>query len=174
MSWSKTFSASMLSAWVSFTLVTASSCGTKAVGVEDCRTIEQARCRAGVPCGLVDDAEACERYYRDHCLHGLASKLPAGASVGNCAQSIKAAGRCAETDPEISLVDCTEEGIPSPRSQLTRACDVVAHPERASECSFLLEAPDEGGSGGQPATPAGGAGGSDEPSAGAGGQAEPP
>src|SRR5882724_3002222 len=99
----RSFTATLLSAAITFSLVTASGCGTNAVGVDDCRSIEQARCHAGAPCGIIEDVDACDRYYRDHCLHGLATKPPAGASVSACVQVIEAAGRCAQADPNLKL-----------------------------------------------------------------------
>lgn len=151
MSYLRALSATLLSAATTFTLVTASGCGTNAIGVDDCRDIQQARCRAGKACGIVDDVPACERYYRDHCLHGLAISPPAGTSVAACVDVIEAAGRCAEADPEIDLRDCDPE-VTSRKQSLTLACDVVRHPERANECSFLSDLPDTStGSAGQSA-----------------------
>jgi hypothetical protein len=158
MSYFRSLSATLLSAAATFSIVTA-SCGTNAVGVDDCRDIEQARCRASASCldadgvPLVQDIAACERYYRDHCLHGFAVKPPAGADVAGCIQLIERAGHCAHEDPESEL-GCTETAS-TRRAGFTRACDVVTHPERASECAFLLDKPDESdgsageGSGGQ-------------------------
>lgn len=166
MSLFRSLSATLLAAATSFSIVTASGCGTSAVGVDECRDIENARCEAGVPCGLLDDVDACKRYYRDHCLHGLAAAPPAGASVAGCVQVIEAAGACAKNDAQALLEDC-EPGVPEAQSGLSTACDVVLHPERAAECSFLTDVPPpEGeGDGGQSST--GGNGGSDEPQAGA-------
>lgn len=170
MSFLRALSASLLAAAASFSLVTASGCGTSAVGVDACRDIEQARCRAGQHCGLISDVAACERYYRDHCLHGLATAPPARALVNACVQAIEAAGACAAEDPEASLSDCDpESAIPAPQTGLRTACDVVRNPERASECAFLTDTPPPEGSGGQ-----GGAGGEEateelEPTAGQGG-----
>ena len=152
----RSLSAMLLSAAMSFSLVTA-SCGTNAVGVDACRDIEQARCRADLPCGVVTDVKACERYYRDHCLHGLAAKPPGGGAVGACVAVIEAAGRCAEADPQTALGDC-EEAVTDPKRGLKTACDVVAHPELATECIFLLDTPPPEGEGG--------ASGDDEPAAG--------
>lgn len=165
MSYFRSLSATLLSAAATFSLVTASSCGTSAVGVDDCRDIEQARCRASASCldansnPLIEDVGACERYYRDHCLHGLAVKPPTGASVSACLDVIEAAGRCAKGDPEAAL-DCTDTAS-RPRGNFSRACDLVAHPERAVECAFLLETPDDepDGSAGQSAGGQGGSGG---------------
>jgi hypothetical protein len=162
MSYFRSLSATLLSAAATFSLVTA-SCGTSAVGVDDCRDIEQARCRASASCldadgvPLIQDVPACERYYRDHCLHGFAVKPPAGADVSGCVQVIEKAGRCAQEDPDSRLA-CTETAS-SQRAGFTKACDVVTHPERATECAFLLDTPDEsdgsGGQGGQPADTSG-------------------
>lgn len=148
MSYFRSLSATLLSAVTTFSLVSASSCGTNAVGVDECRDIERARCRAGEPCGIISDVPACERYYRDHCLHGLATKPPAAATVAACVQVIEAAGRCASNDPETLLNDCDED-VTAPHTGLRSACDVVAHPELASECAFLLDTPpkDDGGGG---------------------------
>jgi hypothetical protein len=155
MSYFRTLSATLVSAAATFSLVTA-SCGTSAIGVDDCRDIEQARCDAGAHClasdgtPLVADAPACRRYYRDNCLHGLPATPPSGSNVAACVRVIKAAGVCAEDDAESAL-SCTEtESLP--RQGLRTACDLVARPELAIECSFLLETPDtgdgEGGTGG--------------------------
>jgi hypothetical protein len=154
MSYFRSLSATLLAAVATFSLVTASSCGTSAVGVDSCRDIEQARCRASASCldadgaRLIDDVPACERYYRDHCLHGLAVKPPAGASVSACVQLIEAAGDCAAGDPAATLDDCP---ITEQRAGLTRACDVVSHPERATECAFLLDTDVSDGTAGQSA-----------------------
>ena len=161
MSYFRSLSATLLSAAATFSIVTA-SCGTNAVGVDDCRDIEQARCRASASCldgdgvPLIQDVPACERYYRDHCLHGFAVKPPAGADVAACIQIIEQAGRCAQEDPESELA-CTDTAS-ARRTGFTRACDVVTHPERATECAFLLDKPDESdgsagaGTGGQTST----------------------
>jgi hypothetical protein len=156
MSYLRALSATLLSAATTFTLVTASGCGTSAMGVDDCRDIQQARCRAGKACGIVDDVAACERYYRDHCLHGLATTPPAGTSVSACVDVIEAAGRCAESDREIDLNECPD--VTRRKQSLTLACDVVKHPERADECSFLTDLPDVSGSAGAGGEPNDGSG----------------
>jgi hypothetical protein len=157
----RSLSATLLSAATSFSLVTA-SCGTSAVGVDECRDIEQARCRADQPCGVITDVKACERYYRDHCLHGLATKPPGGGAVGACVAVIEAAGRCAAQDATTPLDECPET-VTDVKRGLKTACDVVAHPELATECAFLLDTPPpeegEGGTGSSDEPAAGGAGG---------------
>lgn len=153
MSYFRSLSATLLSAFTTFSLVSASSCGTNAVGVDECRDIERARCRAADPCGIITDVAACERYYRGHCLHGLATKPPADASVSACVQVIEAAGRCAQGDAETRLEDCTEGALP--QTGLRFACDVVKHPELTPECAFLTDVPppEDDGSGGQAGQP---------------------
>ena len=168
MSYFRSLSATLLSAAATFSIVTA-SCGTSAVGVDDCRDIEQARCRASASCfdadgvPLIQDAPACERYYRDHCLHGFAVKPPAGADVSGCIQLIQKAGRCAQEDPDSEL-SCTETSSAA-KSGFSKACDVVTHPERADECAFLTDVPETDGGAGQ-----GGQAGSDASGAGTSGQ----
>jgi hypothetical protein len=148
MSYSRSLSATLLSAVTTFGLVTGSGCGTTAVGVDECRDIERARCRASAPCGVVDDVPACERYYGGHCLHGLATKPPSSAVVDACVQVIEAAGRCASADPQTPIREC-EEQVTAEYWSVKTACDVVAHPELTTECSFLTDTPPEDGSGGQ-------------------------
>ena len=170
MSYLRSLSATLLSAATTFSLVSASSsCGTNAVGVDDCRDIEQARCRAGKTCGIVDDVPACERFYRDHCLHGLATKPPAGASAAACVQVIEAAGRCAANGADgttTELPDCPEGEVTAQHLDgFKTACDVIKHPEKANECSFLTDTPDTNdGVAGQSA---GGNSGSDDSGGGA-------
>jgi hypothetical protein len=165
MSYFRSLSATLLSAVTTFSIVTASGCGTKAVGVDDCRDIERARCRAGAACGVVDDVPACERYYRDHCLHGLATKPPSNAVVDACVQVIERAGRCASADPKSSLTEC-EEAVSEEYWTVTTACDVVAHPELTTECAFLTDTPPVDGSGGQGGQAASGGGTAGETAAG--------
>jgi hypothetical protein len=161
MSFLRTLSATLLSAATSFTLVSASGCSTGAVGVDDCRDIQQARCRAAKACGLLSDVDACERYYKGHCLHGLATTPPSGASVASCVDVIEKAGRCAEVDPGSELSDC-KESVTDSRPGLYLACDVVEHPELATECAFLTDVPPDDGAGGD-----GSGGSSNQGSAGA-------
>lgn len=158
MSYLRSLSATLLSAVTTFSLVSASGCGTSAMGVDDCRDIQTARCRAGKSCGIIDDVPACERYYRDHCLHGLAATPPSGASVAACVNLIDLAGRCAAADPENTLADC-DDAITDSLSTRTAVCELVKHPERAAECAFLTDVEQPDGTAGQGA---GGASGEDE------------
>jgi len=96
----------------------ASSCGTDATGIDACRSIEQARCRQAPSCpqlGITSSqgVEECAQFARDRCLHGLAVADPGGAVVGQCVNAI-------ESDT---------------------SCAIVAQPETAPACAFLLTSP---------------------------------
>jgi hypothetical protein len=152
---------SLLSAICAFTLVSAAGCGTDAKGVDDCRDIEEARCTAAKSCGLVDDVDACQRFYRDQCLHGLAVSLPSSTVIKVCIATIKNAGTCAMGDAVTDLSDCA----PAPSNSAPKAktaCDLVTNPEWSEECSFLAPGEDAGAvsTGGTSASAEGGSSGS--------------
>jgi len=139
---------SLLSAVCAFTLVSATGCSTDAQGIDECREIEQARCAAAQQCGLITDVPACQRFYRDQCLHGLPVSSPGSVKVKACVATIQAAGLCVEQsgDTETRLRDCDPPVTEGARGVLT-ACGLIKEPEKASECSFLT--PDaDGGVGG--------------------------
>jgi hypothetical protein len=119
--------------------VAALGCNTGAVGVEACRKVEAARCKAAEQCGLLDDVEGCIRFSEDHCLHGMdLDDEPGQVQVGFCVDAVEAAGNCAEdktrrTDPE----DCDDRGQLLAAADATEVCDIVQEPERAKPCAFL-------------------------------------
>lgn len=137
--------ASLLSATLAFALVNGAGCSTGAVGIGTCRQIETARCRASVSCGTLNegDVEACERFYRDQCLHGLSTAEPPSSEVSECVAVIQAAAQCAADagSASIELDDC-DPFVTATHIRLNLACDVVAHPERADECAFLRPVPE--------------------------------
>ena len=145
---------SLLSAFCAFTLVSAAGCGTSAQGVDDCRDIEEARCTAAKSCGIVSDVPACQRFYRDQCLHGLSVASPGAAKVKACVATIRAAGVCAAqtSDGQTPLSDCDAVSVDATGVQT--ACDLVREPERAAECGFLTPAADAGNGGTGGAAPA--------------------
>jgi hypothetical protein len=159
---------SLLSAAFAVLLVGAAGCGTDAKGVDDCREIEQARCAAAQSCG-VSDVPACQRFYRDQCLHGLAVASPGSVKVKACVATIRAAGLCAT---QVSAGDAPASGC----STVEDACAIVNNPETSTECAFLMPNADAGtagsggaGSGGETAAAGnGGSAGADD-LAGAGG-----
>ena len=150
----------IVSALTTFGL-TAGGCTTDAVGIDACRDIETARCEAAQYCGRIEDVEACQRFYRDHCLHGLAEgvEVPADDSVGDCVATIQKAGECAKNDPFATLESC-DPPVTTNSNGATRACHIVLFPEWSAECSFLGKrgdlpplgdgGPGGGGQGGSP------------------------
>jgi len=153
----------LMSAVFTLTLVSATGCATDAEGVDDCRAIEQARCEAAQACGLVSDVPACQRFYRDQCLHGLPASSPGSVQVQACVATIRAAGVCAEQaeGSDALLRDC--DPAVTEGARVLTACALVKEPEKATECSFLAPGVDAG---------VGGAGNTDdgENAAGDGGQ----
>ena len=117
------------------------ACATDAVGVDACRQIEYARCDAASHCpgtfGTINSA-TCRRFYRDHCLHGLAGQDPGVAKVRACVQAIEALGECVSSNGEaVDYSECDNVGPENPNSKTVSACGLLAEPESLSECSFL-------------------------------------
>ncbi|MEZ4374639.1 MAG: hypothetical protein R3B07_27735 [Polyangiaceae bacterium] len=133
----------VLSGAASFAAFAAGGCSTDAVGITTCREIEDTRCEAAAQCGIegAEDVDACKRFYRDHCLHGLALESePKGSEVRRCKAVIKGAGECAKagvTDP----TQCTALQGQQLASTISNVCDVVLQPEDTAACRFLV--PDE-------------------------------
>jgi hypothetical protein len=145
-------------------------CGPDAVGVDDCRKIENARCEAASHCGdrfTITDVDECQRFYRNQCLHGLATaKSPGTGQVAGCVRIIQTAGSCAaQNSPKTPLAACGDGALASETDPaLVDVCKVVESPELTAECSFLSGTAATGGSGGsagasEGGTSTGGAGG---------------
>jgi hypothetical protein len=117
----------------------AGSCGTDAVGVSECREVEEARCNAAVSCGYAD-VEECRRFYRDHCLHGMALDKVETVQVDQCVAQLQNAGQCATQQPGAAPADCAQPI--ATESSVAKVCDVVLRPELASACAFLVPAPE--------------------------------
>jgi hypothetical protein len=111
------------------------ACGTNATGIETCRSIEQTRCEAAEACGLVDDVTACQRFARDHCLHGLATDEPSPGQLNACVSTLEAAGRCAKRNgKKSSPVECNADWT----TEAETVCEMVSAPELAPRCGFLV------------------------------------
>jgi hypothetical protein len=96
-------------------MATAPGCGSDAKGVDACKRIEEARCRAAPSCGIDlqpphftggDAIDACIRFYDTACLHGLESDDPGPVVVGECVAAIQS-GSCSvvkvpQTDPKCA------------------------------------------------------------------------
>jgi len=124
---------------VALSPLAASGCGTSAIGVNDCKQVEEARCNAAAKCSAIQltppystsgsSVDACIRFYDTACLHGLAGIVPSASQLQACLSLIKTGG-----------------------------CTVVAEPWNAKDtsCSWLIPpnvpeaSPDaEGGEGGE-------------------------
>jgi hypothetical protein len=107
------------------------------VGVETCRSIEFARCEAAESCKLIEDADSCRRFARDHCLHGNATEKPSPTQVNRCTAAIEALGRCAkENGRKSSLLECPE--AQNVGDEAENVCELVLEPELARRCQFLV------------------------------------
>ena len=146
-----------------FTIMTGAGCGTDAKGVDDCRSIEEARCAAAKNCGLIGDVSECKNYYRDQCLHGLGVSPPSSKDIKLCVATIQAAGQCALEGRETAPTDCANV-IPSTATTAKTTCEIVTNPEETEECAFLTPNADAGssGSGGSGGGGSGGAAGASE------------
>jgi len=135
-------------------LSSSAGCGSKAVGIEACRSIEQARCEAVASCPSpygVEDVEACQRFYRDQCLHGLdVDDEPSDTAVARCVAAVKAAGRCAGEDPAATVADCDDPALAlrSDADADASVCELLDQPELLVDCAFLTDAKDDDGAAG--------------------------
>ncbi len=113
-------------------------CGTSPVNPDGCKSIENARCRALPACPGYEnlDVDACLRFYRDQCLHGLGTGTdPGQPRVDQCVRAIETAGACAaQARPECQV---------SAHTHVMNACDFLAQPQSIipSECDFLAPPP---------------------------------
>ncbi|NRA35027.1 MAG: hypothetical protein HRU17_16995 [Polyangiaceae bacterium] len=90
-------------------LCATAGCETDAVGVEACRSIELARCQARVNCDQIEQSELdpCERYARDHCLHGIALEAaPDQADVDECVEAVNDTANCDKLT-RLDLAECS-------------------------------------------------------------------
>jgi hypothetical protein len=156
---SRASAVTFLVASLAMALLIAPGCGTDAHGVEDCRSIEAARCAAASHCSsargvpLVSDVKSCQLFYRDQCLHGTTTSPPEAGAVDDCVSAIRAAGDCAGADGDAQDSLCAANQTPD------TACDLILKPELLEACRFLSPTPSEGGS---PSIPTAGAGGQPE------------
>ncbi len=107
----------------------APGCGIDPVNPDGCRSIEDARCDAVGACPGYEslDVDACKRYYRDQCLHGLSTESdPGDPAINQCVDAIKAAGGCAKAGTPCTISGATVD-----------ACTFIEHPEQFAPCTFL-------------------------------------
>ncbi len=154
----------VLAALVGVSVALGPGCGPDAAGVDDCRKIEDARCEAASHCGdrfSITDVDECKRFYRNQCLHGLATgKGPAAGQTAACVRVIQTAGACAaQNSPTTALAACGDPTLAAETNpDLVDVCKVVVSPELTAECAFLSGT----ATGGTSSVGGGGSGGSAE------------
>lgn len=141
-------------------------CGTDAVGIEACRSIEQARCEVAPVCesspdrlGVPEDrVENCVLYYRDACRVGLENTEATEvdqAQIDACVASIQALGACHQAGG-LAAGSCDGVELVADADPLSSPCAVLKTPEKLRSCAFIQLAPKEGNT----SSSGGGAGGS--------------
>ncbi len=133
-SWNRT-SILALGFLMGFTLL---GCTTQAIATQECRDIEYARCEASVACGVVEqgEVEACKRFYREQCFHGIAGpEAPTAEEQTLCVEFIEAAG------------DKAQESLDKEDQQKEHelACTVISAPWKTPKCAFLRKDTSSGG-----------------------------
>ena len=120
-------------------------CGSAGVGIDECRSVENARCSAAAHCdlGLTSTAKVqqCTQFARDNCLHGLLAPPPHPGTVDRCLHAIQAAGNCARRTGGETLASVCPALLGSFATPETTVCDVIDDPDLASECAFLTTTP---------------------------------
>jgi hypothetical protein len=85
---------------------------------------------------LDESVEQCQRFYRDHCLHGIKSgKEPGDIALDRCIDAIQLAGQCAKEGKTTLGADCAW----TTPTLLTTPCEVVQFPQDIKECEFLRD-----------------------------------
>jgi hypothetical protein len=134
-------------------IVVTHGCGTDAVGVDACRTIEKARCEVAPACtGDLDtfairteeQVANCISLYNDHCLHGLENAEadePSQGNIDRCVNAIKATANCKKAGI-LTMAECLEVvwlGDPT-----YTPCHALHEPENLQDCVFIKTPPKEG------------------------------
>jgi hypothetical protein len=139
-------------------------CSTQAVGVDECRTIESARCAAARSCGFSEDqATACTEFYRDQCLHGIENSddAPTEAQASACVKAVQAVEACVKVGAK-HLADCPAVPVATgvDPAGLGTCQAILSRVELLAACSFVAKTINTSGST-TTTSGAGGAGGSD-------------
>jgi len=119
------------------------ACGTDAVGVQACRQVQEAQCRAAPACGVTLEppyhtngsaVDECIRFYDIACLHGLANNTdPGPIAVDACVAAIRGAAATGGGDCSVVVNPST-----------TPACAWMATSSSASDASAAASAIDSG------------------------------
>ena len=134
-----------LAAGALFVGLTPAGCGTDAVGVDACRTIENARCEAATACGFTEEkVQACVLFYRDQCLHGVANAdagEPATASTDACVAAVNATAACAKSGAK-SIAGCAGAALITGGDATLTPCVVLQERvEILAACAFATALP---------------------------------
>lgn len=121
------------------------SCGSDAVGVDACRSIETTRCEAASACGFSDDQiEACTLFYRDECLHGVENAdagTPATMVVDACVAAVNAAAVCAKAGAK-SIAGCSGADLVTSADSSLPPCTILTQKvELLAACAFAVRPP---------------------------------
>ncbi len=126
------------------------SCGSDAVGVEACRSIETARCEAATACGFTDEkVQSCTLFYRDQCLHGIENAdagPPATEVVDACIAAVDATAACAKAGAK-TLDGCAGAKLLATADPTLTPCKVLLEKvDLLAACAFATAppAPDAG------------------------------
>jgi hypothetical protein len=132
------------------TLLAPASCGSDAVGIDECRTIETARCEAATACGFTPEkVQACTLFYRDECLHGVENAdagTPVTTAVDACVAAVNATAACAKAGAK-TIEGCAGAAlIPGADATLAPCVILSAKVELLAACAFatLVPTPDAG------------------------------
>jgi hypothetical protein len=113
---------------------------TDAVGIEECRLIETARCESAQQCGFTEDESLrCSEFYHDQCLHGIenAEEPPADTEAEACVNAIKAVAGCAKRGAQ-TMQDCPEAPLVPAAPATTPPCSVILrYAHLLTACSFV-------------------------------------
>ena len=136
-----------LAAGALLTALAPASCGTDAVGVEACRTIETARCEAATACGFTaEKVESCTLFYRDQCLHGVESAdagVPATEVIDACVAAINATAACAKAGA-AKIDGCAGAALITGAEPTLAPCVVLQEKvELLAACAFVSAVPVE-------------------------------
>ena len=139
-----------LAAGVLFTLLAPTSCGSDAVGVDECRTIEMARCEAATACGFTPEkVQSCTLFYRDECLHGVENAdagTPAATTVDACVAAVNATAACARAGAK-TINGCAGAKLLGGADVTLAPCTILqSKVELLAACAFatLVPTPDAG------------------------------
>jgi hypothetical protein len=84
---------------------------------------------------VVEDLASCQRFARDHCLHGLVTDDPGPNQVNACVKTIETLGKCAQRNGKKSAPsECDEDWTADDMT----VCELVLEPELAPRCTFLV------------------------------------